>query len=99
MHHEMYHKDHWDKIKSIALTSGKSNAIVKAELEAPIQEYVSRQRSSDSGYIGKFVSRNAQVSIDKSNSPNEVIAEVFLQADKGKTKDELLADIVKRVTV
>lgn len=36
LRHEMHHKDHWDKIKRIALTSGKCSDIVKAELEAPI---------------------------------------------------------------
>ena len=41
LRHEMHHKDHWDKIKSIALTSEKSNAIVKAEL-AQIREVMLR---------------------------------------------------------
>ena len=96
LRHEMHHKDHWDKIKSISLTSGKSSDIVKAELEAPIQEYVSRQRSSDLGYIRKFVSKNAENNFRAKHSLNELIADIFLQDDKGSVRDSTMLAIVRR---
>ena len=92
--HEMHHKDHWDYISAKALTTGKSNDIVKQEVEADLREYVQNQIASDAKYIRNTVSGNAAVNLQRYNSLNELIADVLLQADKQTGKDPELLKLV-----
>ena len=64
--------------------------------QLPIQEYVIRQRSSDLGYIHKFVSENAENNFKAKHSLNELIADIFLQDDKGSVRDSTLLAIARR---
>lgn len=92
--HEMHHKDHWDYISAKALTTGKSNDIVKQEIEADLREYVQNQITSDPKYVRNTVSGNAAVNLQRYNSLNELIADVLLQADKQTGKDPELLKLV-----
>ena len=90
----MHHKDHWDCIRTKALTSGKSSAIVKQEIEAELREYVQNQLASDPLYVDKVVGENAANGLRKGASLNELIADVLLQKDKGSGKDSVLLKLV-----
>ena len=92
--HEMHHKDHWDYISAKALTTGKSNDIVKQEIEADLREYVQNQITFDSKYVRNTVSGNAALNLQRYNSLNELIADVLLQADKQTGKDPELLKLV-----
>jgi hypothetical protein len=92
--HEMHHKDHWDYISAKALTTGKSNDIVKQEIEADLREYVQNQITSDPKYVRNTVSGNAALNLQRYNSLNELIADVLLQADKQTGKDPELLKLV-----
>lgn len=92
--HEMHHKDHWDYISAKALTTGKSNDIVKQEIEADLREYVQNQITSDPKYVRNTVSGNAALNLQRYNSLNELIADVLLQADKQAGKDPELLKLV-----
>ena len=91
-----FYKEHWDYIRTKALTSGKSGAIVKQEIEADLREYVHNQLASDPAYIRGTVSRNAANGF--SGMPlNELIADALLQKDKGVAKDSVLLKLVEDV--
>lgn len=92
--HEMHHKDHWDYISAKVLTTGKSNDIVKQEIEADLREYVQNQITSDPKYVRNTVSGNAALNLQRYNSLNELIADVLLQADKQTGKDPELLKLV-----
>ena len=92
--HEMHHKDNWDYISAKALTTGKSNDIVKQEIEADLREYVQNQITSDPKYVRNTVSGNAALNLQRYNSLNELIADVLLQADKQTGKDPELLKLV-----
>lgn len=94
LRHEMHHKDHWDCIRTKALTSGKSSAIVKQEIEAELREYVQNQLASDPLYVDKVVGGNAANGLRKGASLNELIADILLQKDKGSGKDSVLLKLV-----
>ena len=95
LRHEMHHKDHWDFISEKALTSGKSSAIVKQEIESNLREYVQNQLASDPAYIRNTVSRNADNNFAARSILNELIADVLLQQDKNTVKDSLLLNLVR----
>ena len=97
LQHEMHHKEHWDYIRTKALTSGKSGAIVKQEIEADLREYVHNQLASDPAYIRETVSRNAANGFQRYASLNELIADALLQKDKGVAKDSVLLKLVEGV--
>ena len=59
--HEMHHKDHWDYISAKALTTGKSNDIVKQEVEADLREYVQTQSLKKTQDITLQVNDNWEV--------------------------------------
>ena len=92
--HEMHHKDHWDYISAKVLTTGKSNDIVKQEIEVDLREYVQNQITSDPKYVRNTVSGNAALNLQRYNSLNELIADVLLQADKQTGKDPELLKLV-----
>lgn len=94
MRHEMHHKEHWDYIRTKALTSGESSDIVKQKIEAELREYVQNQLASDPAYIRKTVSRNAANGFQRYASLNELIADALLQKDKGIEKDSVLLKLV-----
>ena len=93
----MHHKEHWDYIRTKALTSSKSGAIVKQEIEADLREYVHNQLASDPAYIRETVSRNAANGFQRYASLNELIADALLQKDKGVAKDSVLLKLVEGV--
>lgn len=97
LQHEMHHKEHWDYIRTKALTSSKSGAIVKQEIEADLREYVHNQLASDPAYIRETVSRNAANGFQRYASLNELIADALLQKDKGVAKDSVLLKLVEGV--
>ena len=92
-----FYKEHWDYIRTKALTSGKSGAIVKHEIEADLREYVLNQLASDPAYIRGTVSRNAANGFQRYASLNELIADALLQKDKGVAKDSVLLKLVEGV--
>lgn len=92
-----FYKEHWDYIRTKALTSGKSGAIVKQEIEADLREYVLNQLASDPAYIRGTVSRNAANGFQRYASLNELIADALLQKDKGVAKDSVLLKLVEGV--
>lgn len=92
-----FYKEHWDYIRTKALTSGKSGAIVKQEIEADLREYVHNQLASDPAYIRGTVSRNAANGFQRYASLNELIADALLQKDKGVAKDSVLLKLVEGV--
>lgn len=79
-----FYKEHWDYIRTKALTSGKSGAIVKQEIEADLREYVHNQLASDPLYVDKVVGENAANGSRKGSSLNELIADALLQKDKAR---------------
>lgn len=89
--HEMYHKKHWDYIK----TKGTDYAIIKNNLEVDLRKYVAEQQRMQFSYLEKYVSGNANISYKSSGNLNEIIAEVLLQEEKGIVKDETLLRLVK----
>ena len=97
LQHEMHHKEHWDYIRTKALTSSKSGAIVKQEIEADLREYVHNQLASDPAYIRETVSRNAANGFQRYASLNELIADALRQKDKGVAKDSVLLKLVEGV--
>lgn len=90
--HEMFHKQHWDFI----MTKGEDNDTIKKIIEADLRKYVKEQIKSEHLYILRNVSQNANNAFVYSGSLNELIAEVLLQDDKGKIKDEVLLKLVRR---
>lgn len=90
--HEMFHKKHWDFIKS----KGGDYDIIKNETEADLHKYVSEQLYHDRDYIKHTVSENASDGFAYKRSLNELIADVQLQDSKGIIKDETLLDLVNR---
>ena len=94
LQHEMHHKEHWDYIRTKALTSGESSDIVKQKVEAELRQYVQNQLASDLAYIRKTVSRNAANGFQWYASLNELIADALLQKDKGIEKDSVLLKLV-----
>lgn len=79
-----FYKEHWDYIRTKALTSGKSGAIVKQKIEADLREYVHNQLASDPLYVDKVVGENAANGSRKGSSLNELIADALLQKDKAR---------------
>ena len=90
-----FYKEHWDYIRTKALTSGKSGAIVKHEIETDLREYVHNQLASDPAYIRETVSRNAANGFQRYASLNELIADALLQKAKGVAKDSVLLKLVE----
>lgn len=97
LRHEMHHKEHWDCIRTKALTSGKSSAIVKQEIEAELRGYVQNQLASDPLYVDEVVSENAANCLRKGSSLNELIADVLLQKDIDAVKDSMLLKLVGEI--
>ena len=97
LQHEMHHKEHWDYIRTKALASSKSGAIVKQEIEAALREYVQNQLASDPLYVDKVVGENAANGSRKGSSVNELIADALLQKDKGTVKDSILLKLVGEI--
>ena len=95
LRHEMHHKDHWDRIEEMALTTGKSRDMVKQEMEAELRKYVQTQLASDPFYISKVVSENAESSYFRTAELNELIADALLQKDKDEVRDSLLLKIIE----
>lgn len=96
--HEMYHKKHWDKVYELAQTKEIKDVImIKQKMESKLRGYVSRQVSLEPYYLKNNVSGNAYEGFKFDNSLNEAVAEVLLQAEKGKTKDALLLNHVKEM--
>ena len=96
LRHEMHHKDHWDRIEEMALTTGRSRDMVKQEMEAELRKYVQTQLASDPSYIRKVVSANAERNFKGSHSMNELVADVLLRDDKETTVDPTLLELVRR---
>ena len=48
------------------------------------------------GYIHKFVSENAENNFKAKHSLNELIADIFLQDDKGSVRDSTLLAIARK---
>lgn len=90
--HEMYHKKHWDYIK----TKGTDYAIIKNNLEVDLRKYVAEQQRMQFSYLKKTVSINASDAYYFNSNLNELVAEVLLQEDKGIVKDEMLLKLVRR---
>lgn len=90
--HEMYHKKHWDYIK----TKGTDYAIIKNNLEVDLRKYVAEQQRMQFSYLEKTVSINASDAYYFNSNLNELVAEVLLQEDKGIVKDEMLLKLVRR---
>ena len=97
LRHEMHHKEHLDCIRTKALTSGKSSAIVKQEIEAELRGYVQNQLASDPLYVDEVVSENAANCLRKGSSLNELIADVLLQKDIDAVKDSMLLKLVGEI--
>lgn len=97
LRHEMHHKEHWDCIRTKALTSGKSSAIVQQEIEAELRGYVQNQLASDPLYVDEVVSENAANCLRKGSSLNELIADVLLQKDIDAVKDSMLLKLVGEI--
>ncbi len=57
--HEIHHKEHWDKIISIANATNGEYADIKQQLETNLRKYVKEQASLDYRYIYTTVSFNA----------------------------------------
>ena len=95
LRHEMHHKDHWDRIEEMALTTGRSRDMVKQEMEAELREYINRQLGSDRQYIRKTVSGNASDAYLNASTLNELIADALLQIDKGVSADAELLRLVR----
>ena len=92
----MYHKQHWDKIFSLSVSSGKDSDIIKQELENDLRRYVKDQMLTELNYIYNNVSENAQEGFRKYKSLNELIADVMVLGNE-KCKDGRLYELVKEV--
>ena len=90
LYHEMTHKKHHEYIEKMAKTKGEKYDTMKQEIEAPLREYISWQRTSDTLYLVKVVSVYADGRYDETKQVNEVIAEVLTLEEKGIIRDEML---------
>ena len=88
--HEVFHKEHWDKVMEYASSSGLSETAAKQQIESELRKYVSNQSAMDYNYVTNIVSRNAFVQFRNEDSLNELVADSLLQIDKGIVNDELL---------
>ncbi len=95
--HEMYHKQHWDKIFSLSVSSGKDSDIIKQELENDLRKYVKEQQVYERKYIQKNISKNAQKAFNRNENLNELIADVMVLDDKKAIDDIRLIELVKEV--
>lgn len=95
--HELYHKMHWDYIRSKVVTTNSLYAninIAKNTIEQDLRKYVASQMQSQPSYLASVVSKNAANTFLRKGSLNEVVAEVLLKIDKGQTFDKRLAELV-----
>ena len=97
------HKRHWEaaeRFYQANQTKYPDLYSAKIAMESQLQEYVTRQVSSDSRYVANFVSENARKGFESSvpwKRLNELIADVNVRQQQGTIEDKFLSQLVREI--